>query len=419
MINEIEINLGNIKGFNTLLHDEISDTSNILKLNKTECKTENNQQYKIITYDKKVLNYDLVDTYGLCRSIIANSENEVVSFAPPKSMQADIFLKLYPNKTDDIVAEEFIEGTMINVFFDPTIGLTGGWEITTKKVVGATCSMNTGEKDKENVKTFRTMFLESAKKNNLYLENLNKSLCYSFVMQHPNNRIVIPIKYPQLYLVAIYRIDNSDKNNIRVYYRYIEEIKNANWFDANIKFPETFNCDDYVKIIDTYASMNTSYDKMGIILYNRKTGHRTKIRNPVYEEVKHLRGIKTKLQYQYLTLRKEGKVNEFLKTYPENKKDLSIFRDQIHLFTNTLYENYISCYIKKEKTLKEFSPQYRTHMFYIHQKYLTELKEQKLYITNKVVIDYVNSLDVKILLQSINYNIKQHEEHVMNASNIV
>jgi hypothetical protein len=431
MFNEIEINLGNIKGFNTLLHDEITDTSNILKLNKSECKTENNQQYKIITYDKKVLNYDLVETYGLCRSVIANSENDVVSFAPPKSLQADNFLKLYPIKTDDIVAEEFIEGTMINVFFDPTIGLTGGWEITTKKVVGATCLMNSGEKEKENenqkdkdnnkdnVKTFRSMFLEAAKKNNLYLESLNKSLCYSFVMQHPNNRIVIPIKEPQLYLVAIFRIDNSDKNNIKVFYRDIEEIKNANWFDANIKFPETYNCDDYAILIDTYASMNTSYDRMGFILYNRKTGHRTKIRNPVYEEVKYLRGNKTKLQYQYLTLRREGKVNEFLKTFPENKRELSSFRDQLHLFTNTLYENYISCYIKKEKILKDYSPQYRTHMFYIHQKYLTELKEQKLYITNKVVIDYVNSLDVKLLLQSINYNIKQREVDVINVSNIV
>jgi hypothetical protein len=56
---------------------------------------------------------------------------------------------------------------------------------------------------------------------------------------------------------------------------------------------------------------------------------------------------------------------------------------------------------------------------YIHQKYLTELKEQKLYITNKVVIDYVNSLDVKLLLQSINYNIKHREVDVIYVSNIV
>ena len=420
----LNMNLGLIKGFNNLLCDDINEdtNTNILKLNKLECRTENNQKYKIITYDKQVLNYDLVDTYGLCRSVIVNSENNVVGFAPPKSMMADTFLKLYPIKTDDIIAEEFIEGTMINVFFDSTIGLTGGWEISTRNIVGATCGFfnnNVITSLETPKKTFRTMFLEAAKANNLVLENLNRNLCYSFVLQHPSNRIVIPIKQPKLYLVAIYCIDNSDKNNIKVYYHDMEDIKKSYWGDATIQFPEIYECNDYSKLIDTYASMNTRYDVMGFVLHNRTTGHRTKIRNPVYEEVRQLRGNQTKMQYQYLTLRKDGKVNEFLKYFPENKKELSFFRDQVHLFTTTLYENYVACYIKKEKPLKEFTPQYRTHMFYVHQKYLTEMKEQKLHMTYKEVINYVNTLDIKLLMHSLNYNMKQHDTDVVNNAHIV
>lgn len=414
----MHVNLSNIKGFNDLLYDDKNETLNILKLNKIECRTENNQCYKIITYDKQVLNYDLVDTYGLCRSVIVNSENNVIGFAPPKSLQADTFLKLYPVKTDDIVAEEFIEGTMINVFFDSTIGLAGGWEISTRNIVGATCGFyNTSSVNTK--KTFRSMFLEAAKENNLLLENLNKNLCYSFVLQHPDNRIVIPVKKPTLYLVSIYRIDNSDKTNIKVYYHDMEDIKNSFWGDAVIQFPKIYECDDYSKLIDTYTSMNTPYDKMGVILYNKVTGHRTKIRNPVYEEVRQLRGNQTKLQYQYLSLRKDGKVKEFLKYFPDNKKELSFFRDQLHLFTTTLYENYVACYIKKEKPLKEFGPQYRTHMFYVHQKYLTELKEKKIRMTYKEVINYVNTMEIKLLMHSLNYNIKKHDADVVNISNVV
>jgi hypothetical protein len=333
-------------------------------------------------------------------------------------MMADAFLKLYPIKTDDIVAEEFVEGTMINVFFDSTIGLTGGWEISTRNIVGATCGFYNNISAEQNKKTFRTMFLDAAKENKLVLENLNKNLCYSFVLQHPSNRIVIPIKQPKLYLVAIYCIDNSDKNNIKVYYHDMEEIKKSYWGDATIQFPEIYECNDYSKLIDTYASMNTHYDKMGFVLYNKTTGHRTKIRNPVYEEVRQLRGNQSKMQYQYLSLRKEGKVNEFLKYFPENKKELSYFRDQVHLFTTTLYENYVACYIKKERPLKEFSQQYKTHMFYIHQKYLNDLKEQKLYMTYKEVINYVNTLEIKLLMHSLNYNMKQHDNDVMNNANI-
>ena len=409
MDNILYMNLGSINGFNELLQDDNNTTSNVLKLNKLECRTENNQQYKIITYDKSILNYDLVDTYGLCRSVIINSKNNVVGFAPPKSFQPEKFLELYPFPSEDIVAQEFIEGTMINVFFDPTIGLTGGWEIATRNIVGATCGFfsHHSESQENGKQTFRTMFLEAAKENNLVLEKLNRKLSYSFVLQHPKNRIVIPIKKPQLYLVAVYFIDNNDQNNITIFTSDLQENKDY-WFTTTIKFPEVYEFNDYSELIDKYASMNTSYDKLGVVLYNKKTCHRTKIRNPVYEEVRHLRGNQTKLQFQYLTLRKEGKMNEFLKFFPENKKECSLFRDQVHLFTITLYDNYILCYVKKEKQLKEFSPQYRTHMYHIHEKYKNELKEQKQFVTKKIVIDYINNLQPQLLMHGLNYNYNLH-----------
>jgi len=408
------INLGDIKGFNELLYDKNECTS-ILKLKKIDCKTENNQKYKIISYDKDMLNNDLITTYGICRSVIINSENNIVSFAPPKSIMADKFIQTYPEKTQHIIAEEFVEGTMINVFFDPTIGLTGAWEISTRNTVGANSIFF---KSNEN-KTFRSMFLQAAKENNLILENLNRLYSYSFVLQHPDNRIVVPFKKAQLYLVAVYYIDNNDKNNIKVYYNDLEKVKNTDWVDAKIQFPETYNFENYTDLIDKYASMNTSYDKVGFVLYNKQTGERCKIRNPVYEEVRQLRGNQPKLQFHYLALRKEGKVATFLKFYPENKKDFSMFRDQIHLFTRTLYDNYVSCYMKKEKPLKEFSEQYRTHMFCIHQGFLTVLKENKLHVTMKVVIDYVNTLEGKLLIHSLNYNIKKHDDDVIANSNVV
>lgn len=413
------LNLGSIKGFNELVHSDKNDGSvsspNILKLKKIEFKTENNDVYKIIKYDKSILNNDLINSYGLCRSVIVNSDNCVIGFAPPKSLKPDTFMQLYPEKTSDIVAEEFVEGTMINVFFNPKIGLRGGWEMATKSTVGAGSSFF----KQKHGKNFRNMFLEAATRNNLILENLNKHLCYSFVLQHPDNRIVVPFKEPQLYLVGIYFIDNSDKSNIRVFKHDMEKIKNSDWLGATIKFPEVYDSAQYSELIEKYASMNTSYDKVGFVLYNKKTGERTKVRNPTYEEVRQLRGNQPKLQFQYLSLRKQGKVAEFLKFYPENKKELSLFRDQIHLFTTTLYDNYVSCYIKKEKPLKEFSPQFRTHMFNIHKIYLTEMKEQKKHMTITSVINFVNNLEPTLLMFSLNYNFRQQDLDVITNTNVV
>jgi hypothetical protein len=118
--------------------------------------------------------------------------------------------------------------------------------------------------------------------------------------------------------------------------------------------------------------------------------------------VKQLRGNQPKMQYHYLTLRKEGKVKDFLKYFPEFKEELSLYRTQVHLFTRTLFTNYVSCYIKKEKPLGEFEGQFRTHMFNLHKLYQTNRQ----LITNLIVVDYVNNLHPSLLMHGLNYHFK-------------
>jgi hypothetical protein len=396
-------NLSNINGFCDLVNSD-NNVSDALKMNSVECKSSNNQKYKIIRYDKNMMSSDLYSTYGLCRSVIINSSNNVVSFSPPKSIPSFDFITKYgEHRNENVVAEEFVEGTMINVFWDPNIGLTGGWEIATRNNVGATTTFF----KKLNAKTFRDMFLEAAQENNLIIENLNRTFCYSFVLQHPENRIVVPFTKPQLYLVAVYQILNSAPDNITVFPVSMQVVKELGWATTNIRFPQVYKYDFVKELIENYASMNSPYDVLGFVLYNTETGERTKFRNPVYEQVRSLRGNQPKLQYQYLCLRQEGKVSDYLKFYPEHSSQFSIFRDQIHEFTGTLYKNYISCYIKKEKPLLEFSEQFRTHMFRLHQLYLNDLKEKNEYVSSRVVIKYVNELHPSLFMYCLNFSMRK------------
>jgi hypothetical protein len=400
--------LSTIANYQDLINcgDEEIETKNksILNLNRIQCKTSSST-YSIIRYDKNILCKDLIGTYGLCRSIILNRNNRMVCFSPPKSHYADDFINKYPADTSGIRAEEFVEGTMLNVFFDPSIGVSGGWEIATRNNVGAT----SGFFKSKNSKTFREMFLEAADECNLDIDKLNQSFCYSFVLQHPENRIVVPFSKPDLYLVGVYKIINNF---------VIEpcELLSCDYLfkKSFVKFPKVYQFDKYSELINKFGSMNTSYDIVGVVIYNKNNGERTKIRNPVYEQVKNLRGNQPKLQYQYLCLRKEGKVVDFLKFYPENKSEFSTFRSQVHLFTNTLYYNYVSCYIKKEKPLIEFSQQYRTHMFNIHRVYMNELREKKQYISNIFVQKYVNELHPSLLMYCLNFqNRKMHIDTIV------
>jgi len=405
-------NLNNIHGFTHLIRGDNAETS-ILKLNRVEARTSNNAIYSIIRYDKNLLTTDLVSTYGLCRSIIVNSNNDIVCFSPPKSIKSEDFIQRYNSDSKDIVAEEFIEGTMINVFWDSSLGINGSWEISTRNTVGATSTFYKGA----NSKNFREMFLEAAKECNLEITKLDTKYCYSFVLQHPENRIVVSFKKPQLYLIGMYYITN-ERDTCIVHVGSKEHLKEGyfmNDLKTTVKFPQVYKFENYAELIEKFGSMNTRYDIVGVMLHNNATGERAKVRNPVYEQVRNLRGNQPKLQYQYLSLRKEGKVGEFLKFYPENKKEFSAFRDQVHLFTETLFNNYVACYIKKEKPLREYPAKYRTHMFNIHQKYINELKENKQFVNNTFVQNHVNELHPSLLMFCLNSDLRKRNVDTISA----
>ena len=86
---------------------------------------------------------------------------------------------------------------------------------------------------------------------------------------------------------------------------------------------------------------------------------------------------------------------------------LRLYRKQLHNWTNELHSNYIKCYIKKERELKTFPFEFRTHMFELHQEYLGTLVMDGKYVSKKVVINYVNELPTSYLMASINYPLKK------------
>jgi len=399
VISNFFYDLSNITELNELIYKNNITDLNILNKHSSYF---NKETYQVIRYNKDILSQNLIATYGLCRSIILNKNNRIISFSPPKSIPSEEFITKYKATDENIIAEEFIEGTMMNVFWNTEGDI---WEISTRNNVGA----ETKFYQDGNNKTFRTMFLEALSECNLKLEDLTKELCYSFVLQHPENRIVVPFYKPQLYLIGAYFIIQGKTSDLLIVHPCImSELKQSIVFkNTTIKFPEIYCIGNYSSLIEKYASMNTPYYIMGVVLYNLQTGERCKIRNPVYEQVRQLKGNQPKLQYQYLVLRQKNRVQEYLKYYPESKKFFSQFRDQLHLFTKTLLSNYISCFIKKEKSLLEYTEQYKIHMFQLHQLYLNEYREKKLFINLTIVINYINNLHPSQQMFSLNFPMRK------------
>ena len=95
----------------------------------------NHKTYSVIKYIKENLTLDNVGILGLYRSVIVKKNSwQIVCVSPPKSISPEVFMATYDPSS--IVAEQFIEGTMINVFWD----MDGdGWMVNTKSKVGAEC----------------------------------------------------------------------------------------------------------------------------------------------------------------------------------------------------------------------------------------------------------------------------------------
>ena len=350
----------------------------------------NNKVYNILKYDKETLTHDMVEKIGLCRSIIY-SNNRINVFSPPKALTYDRFCDRF-NETE-CYAEEFVEGTMINLFYDEDIKK---WEIATKSSVGGSISYFKEQP------TFEQLFNEITSHLGIDFNKISKDYVYSFVMQHPKNKFVLPIQEMRLYLIAIYKIDGLSVREIsRAEFQSDEglnEVISKSWHPIHFAF------ESYENLKSQFGSMNTNINYMGVIIKSQ-TGQRTKIRNPNYEYLKQLRGNNSKLQYQYLCLRQMNRVKEYLHYFPEARKSFSEYRKQIHLFTENLYSNYISCYIRKEKPLNEFPKQFRSHMYNLHQQYLV-VKEQNGYIHKYSVIAYINSLEPARLMYSLNYQLR-------------
>ncbi len=430
-LNNFTYNLFDIDGFKDYISFNEDPKSYMdCSIVTTDYISKINQKYKIINYDKKQLPHEKYEKEGLLRSVILNSRNKILSFSPPKSLTYHDFIQRYPLPNSSIIAQEFIDGTMVNLFWDNSIGINGFWQISTKKSVGAEVKFYQNPNVSIN-KTFNDMFFEACLRCNINLNLLDKSLCYSFVLQHPENRIVTPLNKISLYLIEVYKIfHDNDVCNVEVI--PLERMKNKEYINVNnekqvyvqgeefnvgeilkyklfentdISYPKTYKFDSYNELIQKFS--NANYSVKGVVIRNIDNNQRCKIRNKNYEHVKQLKGNQPKLEYLYLSLRKENRVNEYLYYYPEVKYDFSVFRNKLHHYTLQLFYAYGLSFIEHITSPPNLDIQYRIHVYHLHNLYLTELKPANKKITFNEVIKYVNNLHPAQQMYAVNYILRK------------
>lgn len=364
----------------------------------------------LVSYDKKRVNFEedtkLIDTIGLLRSVVFLN-NKLISFSPPKSLKYSNFCDKYPTITEDIVIEEFIEGTMINVYYNHIIK---EWEIATRNNIGADNYYYN-----EVTFSFRELFYSTCYHIGLCLETaLNKNYCYSFVFQHPYNYLVGIHECPKLYLIDVYEIEYVSDTDAVIHVKNRTEIAEQLSINYDIHMPLSMvGMSNYSNIIESMTNTNNYKYKMnnlrynilmGWVIKNKITGERTKIRNPDYEYLHRLRGNNPHFLYQYLFLRQQPAdgVKQLLHYFPERTSEVLHYKTVLHTFTHNLFDWYVQVNIVKSILLKDVPYCYKQHVYKLHGNYLSgKTNDSNIKITRKYVIDYVNDLPIHLLGHSL------------------
>ena len=374
----------------------------------------------LLRYDKNKLNNENIKTLGLFRSVIYDIDNKkIICFSPPKSHAYTDFSE--NNDYDACIPMKFVEGTMINIYWDSSINDV---EISTKSNIGANCYFNVSK----NKASFREMYfdamkdimLRKSKEDNETKEDNEswyserkycspkENYCYSTILQHTKNRIVSKITKNDIYLIGIYKINDGfvvePKYDKLVAYHKKYTLYSSPFYKGDLETSTNFQ-----ELNENYHNKNLDYTHMGMIVYSPLTGFHTKIRNKNYEYVRRLKGNNIKPQYRYHELRKEDKVYEFLQYYPEYNSIFNCYRDDMNDMVTRLYSLYVDCFIKHHITLKNAPYQFKPHIYNLHGMYLNELRNKGEFITKNKVEKYVNNLEIPKLMYFMNYNLKNNQ----------
>jgi hypothetical protein len=368
--------------------------------------TCNNSTYYMVNYKKEKINSENRNKFMHMRSLIYDQDEKLVCYTPAKSVlhSNPSFQNL---NSGNLEIQMFVEGTQMNVFYNTS---DSKWEIATRSVIGG--KNHYFKINGKATKSFGEMFYECCEKCSFAIDTLDKKYCYTFVFQHPENRVVNLFTHFRLYLIDAFEIrSDSSIHYVSSPFENIAQLKEHMTYnkDNNTHIspcPRVFFEEQNITmdmLDDVFGSLDSSVRYMGVVVKNTETGERMKIRNPNYEYARELRGNQPKMQYRYLELHKNGNLRDYLLYYPEHASEIKCYEDTLFNFTSELYGNYSRCYIKKEKPILDFPYKYRAHMFRLHEYFKAHLRPYGGYVDKKVAIDYVNSLHESELMYALNY----------------
>lgn len=299
----------------------------------------------LIHYNKDTSNMALPHV-GAFRSVIWHAlENRPVCVGPARGLKFSAAVDAAVDVSSATV-EEFVDGVMINLFQERPGG-GGPWRIATRTVIDAECNFYAARG-----RYFADMFWETFHAQGFCLDMLVPGATYSFVLQHPEERIVVAPKYgiPRLFLVettpawtplnpALAAAKPTAHSDLKT----LEDVK------------------------DRVAAWGKRFRSgwQGLVI-KAADGTRYKIRSEQYDEARHLRGNQNNRPYIWLERWSDGRLASYLRQYPEEQHDAEAVVNAFKAETKGAHDCYVAVYRERRFPLGQAPAKYRKFLWDAH-----------------------------------------------------
>lgn len=351
-------------------------------------------RYRVLRSVKGSTTYDNEWSRWL-RSVVWDTEtHRPVCVAPPK---AEIGEPTTGAMSQTLLIQDFMDGTMINVFRTET-----EFQVTTRTQIGASGSFYSK-------KSFYDMFLEGLTSMGCTLDELKNLLTVpegssahfvSFLLQHPEHRVVSRCRSPKLYFVHEGTVATDGTVNMQ---------ENASPSFNNLSIiPYPMTGFASTSDLDSFFRSLVEHNKQGWfwqgLTFKDGQGRRWRMRNPNYLYLRTLRGSEATAEDRFLRLRSEGKIQDYLKHYSEDRATFWDLEQILRSRTQNIYMAYTDVHKARKLKLSEVQKLLQPFVFRLHAHYLENLRPAKKSVDLKECIAVVNTsplFELKRLLEFV------------------
>ena len=222
----------------------------------------------------------------------------------------------------------------------------------------------------------------------------------SFVLQHPEHRIVAKPTSAKLFCVHVgYCKEDGEVQMYETPVHWPEVLATTfavTRYGEAEGVPSVFASEDAVKETLKKLSLKKGWRWQGLMVKDG-AGARWALRSSTYVQMRKLRGGEATNLERFLRLRKDGLLRDYLKHYSEDKDVFWELEQKLRARTENIMEAYTDVHKLHKCKFKEIPEVYRPVVFRLHAKYMEQKKDQgegqgKRSVSFKDVVQVVSEL---------------------------